>query len=100
MEQVIITGGIRDAYFWATHSGAEIDLLFHSGGKRYGVEFKCNEAPKIGKSMHIAITDLGLDHLYVVYPGHESYPVSEKISVLALADIGQTDSFQTPSSPA
>ena len=53
-------------------------------GKRYGVEFKFNEAPKISRSMRIALDDLSLSHLYVVYPGKESYPVADNISVVSL----------------
>ncbi len=52
-----------------------------------------NEAPKISKSMHIALNDLGLSHLYVIYPGKESYPVAENISVVSLADVGDGYSF-------
>jgi len=69
LEQVLQIIHPTKAYFWATHSGAELDLLFFQKGKRYGVEFKFNEAPKITKSMHIAVKDLSLDYLWVVYPG-------------------------------
>ena len=78
---------------WSTHSGAEVDLFFSKDGNRYGVEFKFNEAPKISKSMHISVADLGLSHLYVIYPGKESYPVAENISVVSLADAGNGDNF-------
>ena len=84
LEQVLQTIAPHEAYFWATHSGAELDLLFFKGGKRYGVEFTFNEAPKITKSMHIAVTDLSLDFLWVVYPGKETYPVTDKITVRPL----------------
>jgi len=84
LEQVLQIIAPNEAYFWGTHSGAELDLLFFRKGKRYGVEFKFNEAPKITKSMHIAVTDLSLDYLWVVYPGKESYPVTDKIIVRSL----------------
>jgi hypothetical protein len=87
LEQVIQLVNPSEAYFWATHSGAEVDLFFIRGGKRYGVEFKFSEAPKISKSMRIAQADLSLDHLWIVYPGKESYPVDEKISVIPLGQI-------------
>lgn len=67
--------------------GAELDLLFFSGGKRYGMEFKFNEAPKVTKSMHSALADLSLDHLWVIFPGATRYPVHEKITMLPLAEI-------------
>ncbi len=84
LEQIIQAVHPDEAYFWATHSGAEIDLLIFKDGKRLGVEFKFNEAPRITKSMHIALEDLSLDHLWVVYPGKHEYPVSKNITVLPL----------------
>ena len=56
-------------------------------------EFKYNEAPKISKSMHIALNDLGLSHFYVSYPGKESFPVAENISVVFHADVGDGYNF-------
>lgn len=72
------------AYFWGTHAGADIDLAFQMNGKRYGIEFKFSEAPSLTPSMRIAVTELSLDHLWIVYPGNEAYPVTEKISALPL----------------
>ena len=69
-----------DAYFWATHSGAELDLIFPYQGRRYGVEVKLNDAPGVTKSMRIAWTDLSLALLYVVYPGDDVYPLDEGIT--------------------
>ena len=74
-------------FFWSTYSGAELDLFFIQEGKRYGVEFKFNEAPNITKSMKIAIEDLSLEHLWIVYPGSHDYPAEENISVLPLKKI-------------
>ena len=88
LEQILQIIGPVEPYFWSTYSGAEVDLFFSRNGKRYGIEFKFNEAPKISKSMHIAINDLGLSHLYVIYPGKEAYPVAENISVVGLGDSG------------
>lgn len=73
-----------EAFFWATHNKAELDLFFSSDGKRYGVEFKLNEAPAITPSIHIAVRDLGLSHLWIVYPGKQDYPVDDKISVCSI----------------
>ncbi|NIA05034.1 MAG: DUF4143 domain-containing protein [Proteobacteria bacterium] len=95
LEQILQIVGPTEPYFWATHSGAEVDLFFSKDGRRYGVEFKFNEAPKISKSMHIALADLRLSHLYVIYPGKESYPVAENISVVSLADAGNGDNLSS-----
>ena len=93
LEQILRIIGPVEPYFWSTYSGAEVDLFFSKNGKRYGIECKFNEAPKISKSMHIALNDLGLSHLYVLYPGKDSYPVAENISVVSLADAGRWNDF-------
>ena len=87
MEQTICALQADEAWFWQTQVGAELDLLLFIDGKRWGFEFKRTSSPKISKSMHIALADLKLEHLYVVYPGTNSFPMGEKISALALSDI-------------
>ena len=89
LEQILAALPTKEAYFWATQGGAELDLLFFSGGKRFGVECKFNESPKVTKSMHSALEDLSLEHLWVVYPGKVRYPAHEKITMLPLAEIGE-----------
>jgi uncharacterized protein len=90
LEQVMQIMGQPEAFFWATHSGAEIDLMFFRQGRRYGIEFKFSEAPKITKSEQTAQTTLNLDHLWVIYPGRHQYLFSERISALPLKDIAET----------
>lgn len=87
LEHVIDAFKTRDFYFWATHAGAELDLMLIHAGRRYGFEFKYSDAPRRKRSMHIAIHDLNLEHLYVIYPGKESYPLSENITVTTLESI-------------
>ncbi|MBP6869431.1 ATP-binding protein [Candidatus Babeliales bacterium] len=70
----------QDCYFWSTANEAELDLLVFKNGKRFGFEFKYTDNPKTTKSMHIALQDLKLDHLYVIYPGNKSFPMHEKIT--------------------
>jgi predicted AAA+ superfamily ATPase len=84
LEQVLQSLHPNQAYFWATHSGAKLDLVFPFKGKRYGVEIKFNEAPKLTASMRAAAAELELEHLWIVYPGSEAYPVEKKISALPL----------------
>ncbi len=71
-------------YFWNTHSGAEADLFWQKGGKNWAVEFKYMDAPRLTKSMSVALTDLQLERLFVIYPGKESYSLHEKITVMPL----------------
>jgi predicted AAA+ superfamily ATPase len=93
IEQVLQVFQPFQAYFWATHSGSEIDLVFSNQGNKFGVEVKFSEAPKITKSMQTALTDLALDHLWIVYPGKESYPVADSISVCSVLDIDQLPEY-------
>lgn len=87
LEQTLITHGKRDAYFWGTQAGAELDLMLLRQSKRWGFEFKCSDAPSTSKSMHISIQDLQLEHLWIVYPGTESYDLSEKITAIPLSEV-------------
>ena len=87
LEQIIAASESRDIYFWSTHSGAEIDLLIFKDGKRLGFEMKYTDAPRTSKSMRIAIEDLKLDILYIVYPGRKSYPIDRDISALSILDV-------------
>ncbi len=87
LEQTLIAFGARQAYFWGTHRGAELDLLLLRGGRRWGFEFKCADAPRTTRSMHSVIEDLGLQHLWVVYPGELEYPLKEKITAVPLTKI-------------
>lgn len=89
LEQTLIAHGQRDAFFYGTQGGAELDLLLIRHGKRWGFEFKCADAPVTSKSMHIAREDLDLEHLWVVYPGTRRYPLTEHITALPLREISQ-----------
>lgn len=96
LEQTLIAHGQRDAYFYGTQRGAELDLLLLRRGRRWGFEFKCTDAPTTTKSMHIALDDLKLEHLWVVYPGTLRYPMTEKITALPLREIHQIELKPAP----
>ena len=104
-----LAGGFESvgAYFWATHGGAELDLFVMRGGRRYGFECKLADAPGTTRSMRTALNDLELEHLFVVYPGNERYPLDKRISALPVADIpalarslGAGEERALPSGPA
>ena len=84
LEQILSVCGDRDAYFWGTHSGAELDLLLFHAGRRLGIDFKFSEQPTTTKSMRVAQQDLALDHLYVVHPGEHDFPLDESITAITL----------------
>ncbi len=87
VEQLLALLRSRDAYYWATHNGAELDLMTVWSGKRYGFEVKYADAPGTTKSMHTAIADLGLAHLWVIYPGTARYRLDDKITVVPAREI-------------
>ena len=87
IEQVLAQLQPDEAYFWATHNGAELDLFMLKAGKRIGVECKRMDAPKMTPSMRTALTDLKLDRLLVIYPGEQAYPLAEQVHVMPLSDI-------------
>jgi predicted AAA+ superfamily ATPase len=84
LEQVLRIARPQQAFFWATHQGAELDLLMLQGGRRIGVEFKRADTPRITSSMRIAIDDLKLDALYVVYPGLHRFRLAESVEAVPL----------------
>jgi hypothetical protein len=86
LEEIIQAQQPDQTWFYAVHSGSELDLLMEINGKRIGVEFKRADAPTATRSMHLAITDLGLDELWVVYPGTRVYALDDRITVRPLAD--------------
>src|SRR5262249_38440009 len=87
IEEILQLAGERHAYFWATQSGAELDVLLMAGGARYGVEVKYGDAPGLTKSMRTALDDLGLRQLFVVYPGREAYDLDTRVTVLPLGQV-------------
>jgi len=87
LEEVVTAIAPDEVFFWATHNGAELDLLAMKDGKRLGFEFKLADAPKMTPSMRIASEDLSLDSLTVVYPGARSYSLDRGVSVVPLREL-------------
>ena len=84
LEQALMRYGDSQAYFWRTQRGAEIDLLLMDGASRIGFEFKCQDAPRMTKSLRIALEDLNLDRAFIVYPGDKSYALADNVDVVPL----------------
>ncbi len=87
VEQILSLARAQEGYFWATHAGAELDLFILQDGKRLGFELKCTDAPRLTKSMQIALEDLRLNHLWVVYPGTRSYRLHRNVEVVSISDV-------------
>jgi uncharacterized protein len=82
LDQLVRIAKPDEAWFWATHGGAELDLLMVKDGRRVGVEIKRSDAPGMTQSIHAALKDLRLDAMYVVYPGTRRYRVHERVEVV------------------
>jgi predicted AAA+ superfamily ATPase len=92
LEQVLRLTAPDEAYFWATHAGAELDLLMVKNGQRVGVEIKHTAVPKMTPSMRIAMTDLALDAMYVVYPGPIRFEIAPRIEAIPIEAVGASRS--------
>jgi predicted AAA+ superfamily ATPase len=82
-----------EAYYWATHGGAELDLLLLKDGCRIGVECKRVDAPRLTPSMRAALEDLELERLFVIYPGSLAYPVADKVMAVPLTSLASASPF-------
>lgn len=87
IEQLIRIIEIDHPYYWATHQGAEIDLVFNKGGRMYGVEIKRQDAPRMTPSMKNALEDLELERIAVIYPGERRYSIHENVDVVPFNEI-------------
>ena len=86
LEEVLRVTGDREAYFWNTQGGAELDLLVFINGQRIGFEFKYADAPAVTKSLQVAREDLRLARVFIVHPGRKSYPLNEWAEAVSLQD--------------
>lgn len=87
VEEVLAIAEPDEAFFWATHAGAELDLLIFKENRRIGIEIKRADAPSLMPSMRTAMTDLGLERLLVIYSGIKRYSLARNIDVLPIAQL-------------
>ena len=81
--------GERDAYFWATYSRSELDLLPVRRGRNWGIEIKYQDAPALTRSMTSALTELDLERIWVVYPGAHSYAIHDRVQCIGPEGLGE-----------
>jgi predicted AAA+ superfamily ATPase len=93
IEEVLSLLQADDAWFWATHQGAEIDLLVQKNGETLGVECKRTDAPRMTPSIRAALTDLNLDRVIVVYPGNRRFSLADQVEAMPLKDLVTDESF-------
>ena len=91
IEEVLNAVQPDDAYFWATYQGAELDLLLFKNGRRLGIEVKRMDAPRLTSSMRIALEDLNLEQLVVLYPGPKAYALAERVRVVPISRLAESD---------
>ncbi|HEY5474918.1 MAG TPA: ATP-binding protein [Candidatus Limnocylindrales bacterium] len=89
IEQVLVAEPHDEAFFWATHQGAEIDLILSRGGRLLGVECKRTDAPRVTPSIKIALADLDLDRVAVVYPGERRYPLADRVEAVPVSELAE-----------
>ncbi len=91
IEQVLATQKHDEAFFWATHQGAEIDLILRRGDRLFGVECKRADAPRVTASIRIALEGLRLDRVAVIYPGAKRFPMADRVEAVPLAALAEPD---------
>ncbi|MHB0979542.1 MAG: ATP-binding protein [Thermoleophilia bacterium] len=89
VEQVLATEAHDEAYFWASHQGAEIDLLLRRGVRLFGVECRRADAPRMTPSIRIALEDLGLERVAIVYPGAKRYSLNDRVEAVPLHTLAE-----------
>ena len=87
IEQILAREPHDEAAFWATHQGAEIDLVLRRGDRLFGVECKRADAPRLTPSIRIALADLRLERVAVVYPGDKRYPIADRVEAVPLSQL-------------
>jgi predicted AAA+ superfamily ATPase len=87
IEQVLASQPHDEAWFWGTRQGAEIDLLLRRGGRLFGIECKRADAPRITPSILVALEDLQIERVAVVYPGSRRFPLGDRVEAVPLASL-------------
>jgi predicted AAA+ superfamily ATPase len=87
IEETIKSTNPDEVYFWATHSGAEIDLLLIKNGRMFGVECKRSDAPRFTPSMRTALEDLSIEQIAVIYPGTKRYDLGDKADAVPFEEV-------------
>ena len=93
IEQVLRMEPHDEVFFWATHQGAEIDLILRRGDDLYGVECKRTDTPRLTPSIRIALDDLKLKHVFIIYPGIQRFPLTRQVEAVPLQALSKGESF-------
>jgi len=87
IEQLIARLGAEpdECHFWATHSGAELDLIVVRGAARRGFEIKRTSSPAITPSLRSALSDLNLSAIDVIHAGDRTFELNEHIRAVSVS---------------
>ena len=99
IEQVLMTVNHDESFFWATHQGAEIDLVLRRGSELLGVECKRTDAPRMTPSIRVALKDLNLARVAVLYPGSKRFPIAEHVEAVPLRTLGEGEEVFNEDAP-
>lgn len=89
IEQVLATEPHDEVWFWATHQGAEIDLILRRGDRLFGIECKRADSPKLTPSIRIAQDDHGLRRIAVIYPGAKRFAIAADVEAVPLRSLSR-----------
>ncbi len=87
IEESIRAARPDEACFWATHNGAEIDLLLFKNGRKIGVECKRMDAPRMTPSIRHALDDLQLERVLIAHPGTRRYRLSDQVEAVPFVEL-------------
>lgn len=87
VEQILTRFANANPSYWSTHGGAELDLRLETDGQVLGFEIKRTSQPAVSKSMHSALADLHLDHLFLVHAGPHRFPLTDQITAITATDL-------------
>jgi predicted AAA+ superfamily ATPase len=91
VEEVLQRFGGDDFFFWATHNGAELDLVLHKRGRFYGVECKRTDSPRLTPSIRIGMEDLELDRVWIIYSGEKRYHLAEGVDAIPASELASAE---------
>jgi predicted AAA+ superfamily ATPase len=77
----------EECFFWATHAGAELDLLVVRSRQRLGFEVKRTDTPAVTASMRSALESLRLERLDVVHAGSRTFALAPRIRAIAAREL-------------
>ena len=87
LEQLLTRFAPAHSAYWSTHGGAELDLRLEINGQILGFEIKRTTRPAVSKSMHIALADLNLDHLFIIHAAPHSFALTDNITAVSATEV-------------